>query len=279
MFQNELLFRMGKSADPSWRGLGGAGQMGGEQATNKLQSIGLAGAFEWTLSKSGAMLGPAEYGRGNASRHLLKMEYAYAPGDTDGYYGYEESGVTPTSGDFTVDREDLGESVTPTSERFRDRNATAMAFHRNYKPALIFFNGRPEQDTLKRDGIFNPSRVVNASLISAGYAYESLEGGNFEVKLITGSLNESLPEDLKEYYDSKIAKEGEESKDSGRRPPGYFGKDLGYELDLIYSYKIGREASFGVAAAYALPGDAWQTVVDSGPVGNMLLQTTMSFMF
>ena len=46
----------------------------------------------WRLSldqhqlRSGAALGPEEYNRGDASRHVIFMNYAYAPGDEDGYY-------------------------------------------------------------------------------------------------------------------------------------------------------------------------------------------------
>src|SRR5690606_1386578 len=137
---------------------------------NKLQAIGLAGAFEWTMSSSGATLGPAEYGRGDASRHLLRLEYAYAPGDKEGYFGPAEDGVIPVDADYKVENPDSGSDEHPLNvgkrndaSKGRNDKAEEMAFHRNFKPALIFFNARPEQDDMRRDGVFNPSRVMNAS--------------------------------------------------------------------------------------------------------------------
>jgi hypothetical protein len=291
MFENELLFRMGKSADPNWISMGGAGSDGEEQPTNKLQSIGLAGALEWTMASSGATLGPAEYGRGDASRHLLRLEYAYAPGDKEGYFGPPEDGVIPVNNDYKIENDNSGEDEhplnvgnRPNAANGRDSKAEAMAFHRNFKPALIFFNARPEQDDLRQDGVFNPSRVMNASLFGFSYKYESIEGGNFESKIITGSLNETMPDNVKQFYalkkDAGTNADGTIAEaDSGKRPPGYFGLDLGYELDLIYSYKTGRESIMGISAAYALPGKAWKTLEGEAPSANILIQTQIAFMF
>lgn len=263
--RNEILFRMGKSADPNWQGLGGDSLEEGQPTKNKLDAIAVAGSIDWTLSRSGAAIGPAEYNRGDASRHVLFLNYAYAPGDEDGYLDDRIPGDPNTN--------DARAAIAADK---RNGKVDAVAFHRNYKPALILFNSRPEADKFIVDGAFNPSRVVNASVLGTGYRYESLENGNFEVRLLTAQLIAGVPGSVKDYYDSI---EGTEADSSGNRPAGFYGKDLGYELDLSYSYKVGREAELGVAGAAALPGDAWKTHVDRSPTNNMLLQTYAAFKF
>ena len=274
--RNEFLFRMGKSADPNWSRLGGNYGTYNAPETNKLQSIGFAGNIEWTLSQSGSFMGPKKYNKGTASRHLLKLEYAYAPGDKDGYYDLPESGVIPTA----AERSKYPYLTNPDgSDPGRDNKVEAIAFHANFKPALIFFNGRPEQDHMRRDGVFDPERVVNASVFALAYGFESLEGGNFEVKLITGYLNNGPPSEVKDFYENK-AKTGDngEDADSGNRPAGFHGLDLGYELDLQYKYLVGNEVEVGLASAYARPGDAWKTT-KSDPADNMLIQSSITFKF
>ena len=63
IIRNEILFRMGKSADPNWIALGGEAINGAEPQTNKLESIALAGSLAWIIDKSGAPVGPAEYNK------------------------------------------------------------------------------------------------------------------------------------------------------------------------------------------------------------------------
>jgi hypothetical protein len=74
--KNEILFRMGKSKDPNWIDMGGQSTDidASEAATNKLDSIGFAGGIDWTVSHSGANLGPTEYNKGDASRQTC-MEF------------------------------------------------------------------------------------------------------------------------------------------------------------------------------------------------------------
>jgi hypothetical protein len=176
----------------------------------------------------------------------------------------------------------------------RDRRATGMAFHRNYKPALLLFNQRPEADKLIVDGVFNPSRVENTTLVSLGYRYESLETGQFEVKLITARLNTGINSSVVDYYEKrKTCKESSsarpdcnrygggnpETADDGIRPVGYFGTSLGYELDLAYSYRVGKTAVLGLATALALPGDAWKIDINSKPANDLLVQSFATFNF
>ena len=265
--RNEVIFRMGKSADPAWQLYGGAALRDGEPATNKLQSIGLAGDIEWTLARAGSVIGPTRYNVGDASRHVLFLNYAYAPGDADGYYGTEADDPEETETGQLLDAK-------------RDTTATAMAFSRNYKPALILFNGRPELDTGRIDGVWNPSRFMNAALFATGYRYESQKNGNFEAKLITANMIQTAPGDIKRYLsaanNAAVAAGG--TSDSSR-PMGYHGKSLGFELDLSYSYNVGGEAELGIAGGAALPGDAWKVDESSKPGTDFLMQTWAAFKF
>jgi len=268
IIRNEILFRMGKSADPNWIALGGnSGLREGEPQTNKLESIAIAGSLTWIISKSGAPVGPIEYNQGDATQHLMFFDYAYAPGDKDGYYGTNDSG--PLEGG----RQNEGFE--------RDANVNAIAFHRNYKPALLLFNARPEADNLSEDGVFNPSRMVNASMLSTGYRYESMQNGNFELKFITATLLQGIPGNVKEQYNNTKQADIDNgtTNDDGKRPAGFHGKHLGYEIDLTYSKRIGKEANLGVAAGFALPGDAWKVDEKSKPTTSAVIQTYAAFRF
>lgn len=284
VFRNELLFRIGRSADPSWQTRGGAIVSDDDSPVpvNKLDSIGLAGSLEWTLARSGGTIGPAEYNKGDATRHLVFFNYAYAPGDKQGYYNDNHPGLSLENTEDAILAKD------------RDRRASAMAFHRNYKPALLLFNQRPEADNLIVDGIFDPSRVENTTLASFGYRYESLDTPSFEAKLITARLNTGINQKVKDYYDKrKDCSESSSSrpdcenyggtnpdtKDDGLRPVGFFGTSLGYELDLSVSYKLGRAAELGLATAFALPGNAWKIDVKSNPTNDLLVQSYATFNF
>lgn len=245
--QSEVLFRLGKSADPSTTRLGGARYYRDGPAENKMQSIGGTLQAEWTFAKSGSSIGPEEFGRGNATQHQIFGGYTYAPGDSNGYY------------------EGSDESVGILR---RPDQAKAIAFHQNFSPALILFNGRKEIDDLAIDGVFDPSRIMNAQLFNFGYRYKDLAFGHFEVQLITASLNETIPNDVYEYYRLRPTK-----------LIGYYDTDLGWELDLKYWRQFGRELDVGIGGAYLLAGKAWQTHQDHKPTPNMLLQTYLSFNF
>lgn len=251
--KQEILFRLGETAEPNAARLGGVysrASTSGDEAREKndVQSIAAAGSFEYFISRSGNVVGPAKYQAGTAKSHSLFFDYAYAPGDADGYY--------------PVYSQDPGEPSP------RDKNAQAVAFHRNFKPALIFFNAPPESDQLRIDGAFDPFRLMNVTMYSLGYRYQSLQNGNFEVKLISGQLNESIPEDAKSMYQAK-----------DRKPIGYSGTDLGWELDLAYNKNFGASFDVGVEAAVALPGDAWKQRESQDTENSYLVQTYASFFF
>ena len=278
-FRNELLFRLGKSADPNWKYLGGKQVSGEEPATNKLQAIGLAGSLEYTFSRAGAVVGPAEYRQGNFTRHLAFLEYAYAPGSKNGYYG-EKDGISAQL------NEDIGDNQ-------RDTNASALALHRNFRPALILFNGKPGQSQDSRiDGVYDPGRVMNATVFGTGYRYESLENGNVEVKFVTGSLNQVADGKIKDYYDrcykirTSMSAEDQaycdtnfEGAPSTGRPIGFFGKSLGYELDIAYSRSLGKEVDLGVSTGVILPGEAFKARESGTPPMGFLIQTFGAFKF
>lgn len=248
ILQQEFIFRLGKSAEPSFARLGGTSSSQDNLVTNRVQAIGAAGSLEYILSKSGTVIGPREYNQGNQKSHSLFLEYAFAPGDRDGYQPeYDGSG---------------------NKQERQNTDATAMAFHRNYKPALILFNGTPATDELRVDGIYDPGRVMNTSLLGLGYRYKDIVNGNFEAKLLTGKLNKNISEELKSHYSS-----------DNRKPVGYYGRSLGYELDLSYDRKVGKGFEWGLAGAIALPGDAFKGGETGKASTNMLLQFHTSFFF
>lgn len=254
-FQNEFLLRMGRSADPSFIRLGGAREDDeGEVASNKVQSAGFAGKFEFILSEAGTAVGPEIYRDGNHIKHSLFLDYAYAPGDRDGYYS-ENSNYSED------DAKNLGEVR-------RNSSATAMAFHRNYKPALILFDQPRVVDEIEVDGAFSPSQVVNSTVLGIGYNYQSIANGDFRVKLLNARLNEGMPADVRSHYSSQK-----------RRPVGYSGNNLGYELDMGYTYHYKGELDLGVAGGIALPGDAWKVDSSEKPSNAMVAETFVTFQF
>ena len=252
VIKQEVVFRLGKSADPSWTRLGGIRSLDNEKKVNNLTSIGAAGSIELFLSRSGSIVGPEEYNEGNAKSHSIFIDYAYAPGDRDGYS--DEYEILTNDDGLTIGRE------------LRSTDVTAMAFHRNFKPALLLFNAPAEKDNLRVDGIFDPGRVMNASVISTGYRYQSIESGNFELKLIMAQLNKTMPDSLKD-------------SDQGLGLIGYGGDTLGLELDLKYDRNLGKGVLLGIAGAIANPGKAWKKNPNDDPVTNYLLQSFIAFRF
>ena len=143
-----------------------------------------------------------------------------------------------------------------------------MAFNRNYKPAMILFNSPSGLDYLRVDGVFDPDRVMNATVIAAGYRYKSLETGNFEVRLITAQLNEAMP-------GAEVAQE----QNSSTRLIGFAGRDLGWELDLKYDRPLGKYYDFGLGGAVAIPGAAWKVNSDQSPTTNFLVKAFAAMKF
>lgn len=262
IFKNELLFRLGKSKDPSWARLGGAypletSSSDDERVSNDLSAIAFAGELEFILSSNGSVIGPEDYFRGNKESHSLFFQYAYAPGDADGYRVGSRNG-----------------------SQFRtDTKASAVAFHRNYKPALILFNDVPQNDRYRIDGIYDPGRVMNATVFGLGYKYQSLESGNFELKLIGASLNSDIDAELTNEILAEEASDAAIGALSKDRPIGFSSKNLGIELDLKYSLRLGKSVEVGAAGAIALPGDAFKVQRNESPVTSLLVQSHISFFF
>lgn len=246
-FMAEFLIRLGKTGDPAVTRLGGAKYSKGELAQNTMDAFGGAFRAEWNFGGSGTSLGPQEFGKGNASRHQLFSEYIFAPGDSNGYYDGD---------DLTVGKNQ------------RKNSAKAMAFNKNFSPALVLFNGKKALDHLAVDGIFHPSRVINSVIFDLGYRYYDQQVGNFETKLIIASLNKSIPSDVKNYYSSQSSK-----------PVGYYGLDLGTEIDLKYWRSFGRELDAGVGIGYLLPGQAFKTNGNTFASNSTSFQSFLAFNF
>lgn len=263
IFKNELLFRLGKSSDPSWARLGGAYPIPSTDGTSKksvsndLNAIAFAGNLEYILSRSGSIIGPEEYFKGSAESHSLFLDYAYAPGDEHGYMVGSKSGL----------------------QHRKNTKATAVAFHRNYKPALVLFNDLPQNDDMRVDGIYDPGRVMNATVFGLGYQYRSLESGNFQIKVVGANLIETIDNVTKqEILDDEADRtaSGQALKD---RPVGFGGKALGYELDLKYDLRIGKSIELGAAGGLAFPGEAFRIQKDKTQTTSILVQSHISFFF
>jgi hypothetical protein len=260
--RNEVIFRLGKTTDPAWSRYGGVStdSADGQAPRNTIDAIGVAGDLTFTFNNSGSYIGPEEFHQGNASNHEIFMEYAYAPGDRDGYYPEGAEKGKPSR------RDNLGSA----------KKVKAMAFHRNYKPALILFNANPELDKMRIDGIFDPGRVMNATVLATGYRYNSLAYGNFGFKFISASLNSGIPDEIKqeilaEEAAEKAASDEGDAHERKQRPVGFHGTHLGYELDLTYSKYIGKEVELGGAGAVAIPGVAWRTGKDDPQISYSVL--------
>lgn len=273
--RNEILLTLGKTADPNLTSLGGAYESNGEPATNKFNTIGFAGELGWTLASSGSYIGPEIYRQGNATRHQLLINYAYAPGDSDGYFSDNRA--------LEADEANNDSKYQAMNVGHRSQKAGALAFHRNFNPNLLMFNGRSQINDLAVDGIFDPTRVMNAQIYSLGYRYADLSVGNFEVKASYGLLNQSVS-DINDDGDDNEKKRTKfknyyEANSNEMRPFGFYGNDLGYEIDVMYWTNFGKDVDVGLAGAALLPGKAWQVEKDSDPEISYLLQSYISFNF
>lgn len=251
VLQSEVLFRLGETSSPHAVSLGGVrNRDADEDIRNNMQSIAAAASLEYYISKSGHR--PLNgFNRGEYSSHSLFLDFAFTPGDADGYFLEHDS-------------------ATGDSPR-QNYNVKAVAFHRNYNPALLMFNGRNASDLLRVDGVFDPQRLMNTSVFSLGYRYRSTNNGSFEAKVITASLNETIPDEAKSYYtDNSLTPE---------RPVGFYGKDLGTELDLSYSFLVDSGLEVGLSGAIAQGGKAWKTSPTQDVPMNYLLQSHLSFSF
>lgn len=249
--KSEVLFRLGKTADPNATRYGGARDSGDGPAINSMQSIGGTVQGEWAFGHLGSTVGPDEFGRGTASFHSVFAGFSYAPGEDGGYYSGSD---------------DKLEAAIHKNKR--KSQARAIAFHKNFSPALILFNARSELSYMGVDGIYDPSRIMNAQIFHLGYRYNDQAFGSIETKLITASLNETIPADVSAYYANK-----------NTVPVGYYGSDLGFELDVTYKRQIGRELEFGLGAGYLIPSQGLRINQDKKPVAELLVQSSLSFNF
>ncbi len=221
-FANEFVFRLGESKDPALTSFGGRGsRTNGDPIAKSAESVAFAGYFDYVFLESGDMSAPNRFNKGTSSRHGVRLEYAFAPGDADGY---------------------LAEDDTE-----RDERAAAFAFHRNFQPAQILFRERNYSDNNIVPGAFDPGRLVNAYLLGLSYRYEDMKYGNFNLKLLTASLLESMPDSVKAAQANQAVKS-----------VGYEGNDLGFEVDFNYTYKWGENIEAGLDAAYAIAGKAFE---------------------
>ena len=85
---------------------------------------------------------------------------------------------------------------------------------------MILFNGHNYLDDLAIDGIFNPA-LLKATAFAFTYSYKDSSIGNIEATAIYAVMNETMPKTVKDYYTRQEKKN-----------IGYFGKDLGIELDI-----------------------------------------------
>ncbi len=260
--RNEALLTHGKTADPNTIYLGGAKKDKDEEpAVNHVSSIALASELDWILSHSGGVLGPIAYKRGDLIRHMMRFGFAYAPGDSDGYY----SDRREFEASDPADAKNKALSI-----RNREQTARGMAFHKNYKPALILFNGKKDAYDLNIDGIFDNQRLMNTQLFYLGYRYENMQSGDIELRLLTASLIETMPKAVKDYYNSL--------PDDAKKPVGYYGRSLGWELDATYTKAIETDVELGLGAGILLPGKAWQVSSRQAKL-SYTVQSSLTFQF
>ena len=242
---NEALFRLGKSSDPSWYLLGGKPNTDTSLTENELNSTAFAGNMSYMFYRTGSAIDKSQSRTRPLQKHSLFVEYLFAPGDSDGYYNDESD-----------------ESMAASN---RDTSVSAYAFHRSFKPALLFFNA-PHTDDHSIPGVFSPDSLMNVYLVALGYRYENLIWGNAELKFITGWQHKTIPSEAKQHH-----------QDKEQKPVGYYGRDLGYEVDLRYNYHFSDALSLSLGGAVALPGNFWQTEDDMDSRLNFLVQSNVTF--
>ena len=240
-FENELIFRLGSSKDPSLARLGGIYSTEDNSTVNKTTAIGFVGALSYTLYETGKIVAPEEFKKSDYKAHILSVNYAYVPGDSDGALPSYKDG-----------------------EELRDSKAEAMSLNPNYKPALILFNSPFLQD-MRVDGIHDPNAVMNAKLVSLGYKYTDASLMDIGVKFIGAWLNKTASSGADAYYTDET------------RPIVGMGsqKSLGYELDLSFFRNENKYLSYGADIGICLPGKAFD--IDGGKKATIALQLSTIF--
>ncbi|MDE3270386.1 MAG: hypothetical protein OYH77_08935 [Pseudomonadota bacterium] len=246
--RNECLFRLGKSSDPSWYLLGGKPNTDSALTANELNSTAFAGNMSYMFYRTGSAVDKSQSRTRALQKHSLFVEYLFAPGDADGYY----SDYDP-------------ETDTAIAASKRNTSVSAYSFHRNFKPALLFFNSPYDADH-SIAGVFSPDSLMNVYLVALGYRYDNLIWGNAELKFITGWQHKTIPSDVKAHYE-----------DRDDKPVGYYGRELGYEVDLRYSYEFSDALRLSLGGAIAIPGNFWRTADAMDRELNFLLQSNIAF--
>jgi hypothetical protein len=253
-WKNEFLMIWGKTAAPSSKRLGGASEDQDAKSNDSLvvneidSNIAFASHLRWDITKT---LDPLE--KNPLQRTLLKsqsilFDFAFAPGDQDGYFDDEQSKLK------------------------RKKTIKAIALHPNYSPTLIFFKHTSSQfKDLRVDGIFEPNQIVNAQVYSLAYQYVDWNSlGSLEARVSYARLQKNISAERKA-----------ELANSGEYKIGSFGKELGFELDLRWRYKPDyrqqKNLDFGVDIAYVIVGNALKIEKDKDPNNGLLFQADINF--
>ncbi len=240
-FENELIFRLGSSKDPSLARVGGIYSTETNDESNKVTAIGFVGGLSFTLYETGSLLAPEEFKKSDYTAHLLALNYIYVPGDSDG--------AKPSYKD---------------GEPKRDTKAEAISLNPNYKPALILFNSPFLSDT-RVDGIYDPNAVMNTKLISLGYKYTDKSLMDIGVKFIGAWLNKTADSSAETYY-----------TEENRPVVGMkSSKSLGYELDLSFFRNENKYLSYGADLGICIPGSTFK--LDGGKKATVMLQLSTIF--
>jgi hypothetical protein len=152
---------------------------------------------------------------------------------------------------------------------------------------LILFNGR---DSGKNDlpGVYESNRMVNATVTSIGYKFESNQNGVFELKLAKAKLLETAPASVNAYWsaitDASSAAEKNEQSARGidvtsDRPVGLDSSDLGTELDLTYTLPGEKDFKTTLMASYLKTGAALDTSRNTSVKPKMLISAQFEVNF
>lgn len=247
-FETEALIRMGSAEGESWESYGGR--------PGELSSVG-AFALYSTLAYLLPLSVVAEDGTGYT--HELFLEYIYSPGDEQGYYKGTNSFLTETK---------------------RSNVITALPLNMNFKPALLLFNMRT--DAFDVDGIYSGDRIMNAHVIAGGYSFTHDQHGEFQAKLVHALMDKEMPDAVYSYfYHYPLSEENSpdeyyEFPEGVTVPVGFYGRQIGTEVDLSYGYSFTDHLSFSITAGYLFAGQALNVGQDS-PANTYGLDLTFLF--
>ena len=262
-FRGEAALWMGESADPNSTLLGGAvWDEAGDPAVNKQNSFAFGIDVGYTIDRTGEYKGPKSFHRrdGSVVSHDIDFHYAYAPGDSDGYYSNRDD----------LEPKEQDEEYKALTIRNRKVGASASAFHENYSPLEILFNTPLDLKTYAVDGIFFPTRFMNAQLVKLTYSFFSSQIGLIQGTVGYARLNESMPSSIKSFYNSL-----EENK----RPVGYYSKNLGVEVNAGYELYFSPKVCLSAGAGLLVPGNALKVDSSKDPSLVYKVRAGLNFLF